>query len=29
MLSVDMTPAEALAAAEKEATVAIRDYEGL
>ena len=29
MLSGDMTPAEALAAAEKEATVAIRDYEGL
>ena len=29
MLSGDMAPAEALAAAEKEATVAIRDYEGL
>ncbi|MEA3453514.1 MAG: ABC transporter substrate-binding protein [Candidatus Caldatribacteriota bacterium] len=29
MLSGDMTPAQALAAAEKEATVAIRDYEGL
>lgn len=29
MLSGDMTPAEALAAAEKETTVAIRDYEGL
>ena len=29
MLSGDMTPAEALAAAEKEATIAIRDYEGL
>ena len=29
MLSGDMTPAQALAAAEKEATIAIRDYEGL
>lgn len=29
MLSGDMTPAQALVAAEKEATVAIRDYEGL
>jgi len=29
MLSGDMTPAKALAAAEKEATTAIRDYEGL
>ena len=29
MIGGDMTPAEALAAAEKEATVAIRDYEGL
>jgi sn-glycerol 3-phosphate transport system substrate-binding protein len=29
MLSGDMTPAQALATAEKEATIAIRDYEGL
>jgi len=29
MLNGDLTPEEALVAAEKEATTAIRDYEGL